>query len=151
MTIQEQIKEAMKASMKERNMAAVTTYRGLMSAFTNEIVAQKKSPDTPISDEDAIKVITREAKRRKDSIQQFADAGRDDLADDEKAELVLLEQFLPELMSQEEILAFVKEKKEALEISDPSEKGKFIGVIMAELKGKADGSLVKEVVDTLFA
>jgi len=150
MTIQEQIKEAMKASMKERNMAAVTTYRGLMSAFTNEIVAQKKSPDTPISDEDAIKVITREAKRRKDSIQQFADAGRDDLADDEKAELALLEQFLPELMSEEEILTFVKEKKESLGISDPSEKGKFIGVLMAELKGKADGSLVKEVVDTLF-
>ena len=150
MTIQEKIKEAMKASMKERNMAAVTTYRGLMSAFTNEVVAEKMSPDTPISDELAIKVITREAKRRKDSIEQFAKAGRDDLVESEKAELALLEQFLPELMSEEEIINFAKAKKDELGISDPSEKGRFIGNLMGELKGKADGALVKKVVDALF-
>ncbi len=150
MTIQEQIKEAMKSSMKERNMQAVTTYRGLMSAFTNELVAGKISPDTPIDDEMAIRVITREAKKRKDSIKQFGDAGRDDLAFDEKAELELLEKFLPELMSEEEILKIAKAKKEELSISDPSEKGKFIGIIMSELKGKADGNDVRKVVDSLF-
>jgi uncharacterized protein YqeY len=150
MTIQEQIKEEMKTSMRARNMQAVTTYRGLMSAFTNEVVAMKQSPDTPISDEDAIKVITREAKRRKDSIAQFTDAGREDLASDEKAELELLEKFLPELMSEEKILEFVSAKKEEIGISDSSEKGKFIGAVMGELKGKADGSLVKKVVDGLF-
>ena len=150
MTIQEQIKEAMKASMKERNMAAVTTYRGLMAAFTNEVVAQKMSPDTPISDELALKVLTREAKRRKDSIQQYSDAGREDLAEDEKAELALIEQFLPEFMSEEEIRAFAQAKKDEMGISDASEKGKFIGTLMGELKGKADGALVKQVVDSLF-
>lgn len=150
MTLQEQIKEEMKTAMRARDMAAVTTYRGLMSAFTNEVVANKQSPDTPISDEDAIKVITREAKRRKDSIQQFTDAGRDDLADDEKSELALLEKFLPKLMSIEEITKIVSAKKQEMGITDPSEKGKFIGAIMGELKGKADGSDVKSVVDSLF-
>ncbi len=150
MTLQEQIKEEMKTSMRARDMQAVTTYRGLMSAFTNEVVAQKKSPDTPISDEDALTVITREAKRRKDSIKQFTDAGRDDLADDEKKELVMLEKFLPELMSVEEITKIVSAKKEAMGITEHSEKGKFIGAVMGELKGKADGALVKEVVDSLF-
>ena len=150
MTIQEQIKEAMRASMKERNMAAVTTYRGLMAAFTNEVVAQKSSPDTPVDDELALKVLTREAKRRKDSIKQYSDAGRDDLADDEKVELKIIENFLPELMSVEEIKKIVTEKKEAMGIIDPSEKGKFIGILMGELKGKADGSLVKQVVDSIF-
>ncbi len=150
MTIQEQIKEAMKTAMKERDMSAVTTYRGLMSAFTNEMVAQKKSPDTPISDEDALKVISREAKKRKDAIQQFSNAGREDLAENEKKELNLLEKFLPELMSEEEIKKIVITKKEELGISDSSEKGKFMGMLMSELKGKADGNLVRKVVDEIF-
>ena len=150
MTLQEQIKEAMKTEMRARNMPAVTTYRGLMSAFTNEVVAQKLSPDTPISDEDALRVLTREAKRRKDSIQQYSDAGREDLAEDEKSELALIEQFLPELMSEDEIRAIAQAKKEEMGITDASEKGKFIGTLMGELKGKADGALVKKVVDGLF-
>ena len=112
MTLQEQIKEEMKTSMRARDMQAVTTYRGLMSAFTNEVVAQKLSPDTPVTDEMALTVITREAKRRKDSIKQFSDAGRDDLADDEKKELAMLEKFLPTLMSVEEITKIVSAKKE---------------------------------------
>lgn len=151
MTVQEQVKEKMKGAMRERNMQSVTTYRGLMSAFTNEVVAQKLSPDTPVNDEMAITVITREAKRRKDSIAQFTDAGRDDLAADEKTELALLEEFLPEMMSIEEITRIVSAKKEAMGITDPSEKGKFIGAVMGELKGKADGADVKSVVDGLFA
>jgi len=151
MTLQEQVKEQMKNAMRERNMSAVTTYRGLMSAFTNEVVAEKMSPDTPVNDEMAIKVITREAKKRKDSISQFTDAGREDLAADERAELALLEVFLPTLMSIDEITAIVSAKKTEMGITDPSEKGKFIGVIMGELKGKADGADVKTVVDSLFA
>lgn len=150
MTVQEQVKEQMKSAMRERNMQAVTTYRGLMSAFTNEVVAEKLSPDTPVSDEMAIKVITREAKKRKDSIAQFTDAGRDDLAADEKSELALLEVFLPELMSVEDITTFARAKKEEMGITDPSEKGKFIGSLMGELRGKADGADVKSVVDGLF-
>ncbi len=150
MTVQEQVKEKMKASMRERNMQAVTTYRGLMSAFTNEVVAAKQSPDTPVNDEMAIAVITREAKRRKDSITQFTDAGRDDLAADEKTELAMLEEFLPEMMSIEEITAIVTKKKEEMGITDPAEKGKFIGAVMGELRGKADGADVKTVVDGLF-
>lgn len=151
MTVQEQVKEKMKEAMKERNMTAVTTYRGLMSAFTNEVVAAKLSPDTPVDDEMALRVITREAKKRKDSIAQFEAADRADLAEDEKTELALLEIFLPELMSVEEITAFVASKKEEMGVTDASEKGKFIGALMGELRGKADGAEVKRVVDGLFA
>jgi len=136
--------------MKARDMAAVTTYRGLMSALTNEMVAQRKAPDTPVSDEDAIRVLTREAKKRKDAIAQYEQAGRPELAEDEKKELAIIEQFLPELMSREEIEEVVKAKMEELGVSDASEKGKLMGAVMGELKGKADGTLVKEVVDELL-
>ena len=150
MTIQEQIKEAMKQAMREKNMSALTTYRGLLSAFTNEVVAQKKAPDTPISDEDAMKVLMREAKRRKDAITQYEGAGRPELAEDEKAELAIIEQFLPEQMGEEEIREVVKKKIEELGVSDASEKGKLMGALMGELKGKADGSLVTKVVEELL-
>lgn len=151
MTVQEQIKEQMKNAMRARESGKVMTFRGLMSAFTNEVVSSGKSPDTPITDEQALVVLTREAKRRKDSIAQYTDAGRPELAEDEQAELALIESFLPELMSREEVTKIVTDKKEAMGITDPSEKGKFIGALMGELKGKADGAMVKSVVDELFA
>ena len=151
MTLQEQIKENMKTAMKEKNPSAVMTYRGLMSAFTNEVVASGNSPDTPLGDEGVITVITREAKRRKDSIQQFMDADRPELAEDEKTELALLEKFLPELMSVEEIKEIVSAKIAELGITDVSGKGQLMGMIMSELKGKADGGDVKSVVDELLS
>jgi hypothetical protein len=151
MTLQENIKEQMKNAMREKNMPTVTTLRGLMSAFTNEVVASGKSPDTPITDEEALVVLTREAKRRKDSITQYVDAGRPELADDEKMELAIIEVFLPTLMSEAEIKTIVEAKKIEMGITEVSEKGKFIGAVMGELKGKADGALVKQVVDNLFA
>lgn len=151
MTLQEQIKENMKSAMKERNMSAVMTYRGLMAAMTNEVVASGKSPDSEVSDEMAMTVLTREAKKRKDSIQQYSDAGRAELAADEQAELEIIEAFLPEMLSKEDIKIFAEQKKADMGLEDPSEKGKFMGTLMAELKGKADGNDVKAVVDELFA
>ena len=148
MTLQETIKEQMKAAMKERDMTKVTTMRGLMSAFTNEVVAAGKSPDTPISDEDAITVITRESKRRKDSIKQFTDAGRAELAADEEAELVMLQAFLPEMMSTEDIKTIAAAK--IAEMGDSANKGQLMGALMGELKGKADGNDVKSVIDELL-
>ena len=148
MTLQEQIKEQMKASMKERNMLAVTTYRGLMSAFTNEVVASGKSPDTPIADEMALTVLTRESKRRKDAITQYETAGRPELAEDEKIELGLIEAFLPEMMSIEDIKTIVSEK--IAELGEGANKGQLMGALMGALKGKADGGDVKTVVDELL-
>ena len=150
MTLQEQIKEQMKDAMRAKETSKVMTLRGLMSAFTNESVAKGGMPTDMLSDEDAITVITREAKRRKDSIQQYADAGREELAADEKEELAILEAFLPELMSEEEVTAFVAAKKEEMGITDASQKGQFIGAVMGELKGKADGGMVNRIIGASF-
>ena len=148
MTLQEQMKENMKAAMKERDMAAVTTYRGLMSAMTNAVVAAGKSPDTPVDDEMAMDVLTKESKKRKDAIQQYEDAGRPELAEDEKKELAIIEQYLPEMMSKDEIRAKAEAKK--AELGDDVNKGQLMGALMGELKGKADGNDVKEVVDEML-
>lgn len=150
MTLQEKVKEQMKDAMRAKDEQKKMTLRGLMSAFTNELVAQGKMPTDSLSDDDALKVITREAKRRKDSIQQYIDGGREELAADEKEELAVLESYLPELMSEADIRSFAEAKKAELGITDVSEKGKFIGTLMGDLQGKADGALVKQVIDQLF-
>jgi len=124
--------------------------RGLLAGFTNELVAKKRPPQEMLNDEEALAVIMRQVKQRKDSIEQFTAGGRPDLADSEKAELAILATFLPEMMSEEEIRKVVSEKKAAMGAVDPKQAGQFTGMIMKELKGKADGALVKKVVDEVL-
>ena len=150
MTIQETVKEKMKDAMRAKDSVRVGVLRGLMASFTNELVTLGKTPQDPLDDEQALVVITRASKQRKDAIDQFTKGGREDLAEDEKAELVILEEFLPELMSDEEIEKVVLAKKTELGVTDKAQMGQLMGQIMAELKGKADGQKVKEAVEKSF-
>ena len=150
MSLQQQIKDDMKESMKAKESGKVMVLRGIMSALTNELVRSGKTPQDELADADALMVITREAKRRKDAIQQFEDGGRPELAEDEKTELAIIETYLPEMMSKAEIEKVVLEKKEALGIDDKSKMGQLIGAVMAELQGKADGGDVKAVVESVL-
>ena len=148
--LHEQIKNQIKESMKAGDKVRLEVMRGLVTAFTNELVATGKTPQDMLPDEEVIKVITRASKQRKDSIEQFTKGNRADLVEVEKAQLAIIEEFLPKLMEKSEIEKFVEEKISALEVKDPTKKGLFISSIMKDLKGKADGSLVREVVDKLF-
>lgn len=148
--IQKEIREKLTEALKAKDELTSTVLRSLITAFTNELVANKRKPDEEISDEDALKVITRAAKQRKEAVDQYKKGGRDDLAERENAELTVLEQFLPEMMSYEEVEKVVTAKKEELGISDKSQMGQLMGAIMKELKGKADGADVKKAVDQLF-
>jgi uncharacterized protein YqeY len=150
MTIQETIKENIKTAMKARDEIRLSVMRGLSTAFTNELVATKRPPTDMLADEEAIAVITRVAKQRKESINQFNAGGRPELAAAEEVELAILNEFLPELMSVEEIQKLAEIKKAEMGITDPSKKGMLVGALMKDLKGKADGGDVKNVVDKLF-
>lgn len=145
-TIQGQIKEAMLA----KDAVRLTTLRGLLSAFVNELVALKRKPQEILSDEEAINVILRSVKQRKDSIEQFKAGGRNDLAESEEAELRILNEFMPAQMSEDEVRDAAKAKMTELGITDKSKAGQLMGALMKDLKGKADGMLVKEVIESLF-
>jgi len=151
MTLQEQIKEQLKDAMRAKDQTKMMTLRGLSAAFTNELVALGKMPTDSLGDDKALAVITRESKRRKDAISQYEGAGRPELAEDEKAELAIIETFLPELMKEEDVRAFVTAKMQELAVVDATGKGKLIGAVMAELKGKADGGMVQDIVSSLLA
>lgn len=150
MSLHEQIKNNIKESMKSGDKVRLEVMRGLSTAFTNELVATGKTPQDMLSDEEAIKVITRASKQRKDSIEQFTKGGRTDLVEAETAQLKILEEYLPKLMSEVEIEEFVNNKLSELEAKDPTKKGMFMSSVMKDLKGKADGSIVKQIVDKLF-
>lgn len=136
-------------AMKAKEALRLSVIRGLLSSFTNELVAKSRKPDEELSDEEVLGVISKAVKQRKDSIEQFEKGGRADLAESEKEELVILQSYLPEQMSEEEVEVFVKAKIET-ENPDKEKKGQFMGSIMKELKGKADGSHVKAAVDKLL-
>ena len=148
--LHEQIKNKIKESMMAKDQVALDTYRGMSAAFTNELVAKGKKPNEILSDEEAIAVITRLAKQRKDSIEQFKKGNREDLVKEESAQLAILELYLPKLMDKTEVEKIVQAKKEELGITDATKKGMLMSAVMKELKGKADGMVVKEVVDASF-
>ena len=148
--MQEQIKTKLKEAMLAKDSVRVQVYRGITSAFTNELVAQMRPPQEILTEDDCIKVIKKLVKQRKDSIEQFISGGREDLADDEKAELSILMELLPAQMSQEEIEAFIKNKM-SIEMPTTDNKGKWIGMLIKELGDKADGATVKMIADKLLA
>lgn len=149
MSLQTDIKSQMIEAMKAKDAIRLSVIRGLMSSFTNELVAKGKMPQDELSDEDAMTVISRAVKQRKDSIEQFEKGGRADLAADEKAEFAILQTYLPTQMTREEVVAFVQAKI-ASENPSKEKAGQFMGSIMKELKGKSDGTIVKEVIDSLL-
>lgn len=151
MSIQQDLKTKLKEAMIAKDAIRLTVIRGLMSAITNELVATGKTPQSELSDEEVLTLIRRGVKQRKDAIEQFTAGGRADLAENEQVELAILSEYLPAMMSRDEILAIAQAKKAELGIDDKAKVGVLTGALMKDLKGKADGGDVKEVVESLFA
>lgn len=150
MSLHTDIKDSLKDAMKAKDQVRLRTIRSMLTAFTNELVAAGKTPQDSLEDEATLAVIKRLAKQRKESITQYEENGRPELAEPEKEELAVLETYLPQMMSQEEIRPIAEAKKAELEITDKSKMGVLVGALMKELKGQADGADVKAVVESLF-
>ncbi len=148
--LHEEIKNNIKEAMKARDTVRLEVMRGLVTAFMNELVSSGRTPQDMLTDEEVIAVITRSAKQRKDSIEQFTKGGRMDLVAEEQPQLAILETYLPKLMDKSEVEEIAKAKQAELGITDPTKKGMLMSALMKDLKGKADGMIVKEVVDSLF-
>lgn len=148
--LHEQIKNGIKEAMMAKDALRLKAFRAMSAAFTNELVAKSKKPQDILTDEEALVVITKLAKQRKDSIEQFKKGGREDLVKEEQDELAILETYLPKMMEKAEVEKIAQVKKDELGITDSTKKGMLMSALMKDLKGKADGTVVKEVVDALF-
>jgi uncharacterized protein len=146
-----ELKEALKDAMRAKDQVRLAVVRGLLTAATNEAVARGKGPDAMLTDEELLSVISRAAKQRKDSIEQFTAGGRPELAEGEKAELEVLQAMLPAQMSQDEIVAAAKAKAAEMGVTDKTKANQLMGALMKDLKGKANGNVVKDVINSLFS
>ena len=149
--LHEDIKKGIREATLTRDTARLAMLRGLVADFTNELVSKKKKPQEILSDEEAIEVIKRAVKKRLDSVEQFKKGLRQDLVDEEEAEIALLRPFLPQTMSQDEIRPIAERKKTELGLNDKTKSGMLVGAVMKELKGRAAGMDVKMVVESLFS
>jgi uncharacterized protein len=149
MSLHQTIKSHIKESMLAKDEVRTMVLRGVQAEIQKELIA-KKSAATEATDEETLAIIKRLVKQRKDSIDQFTKGGRPELAASEAKELKILETYLPASMPKEEIRKVVLAKKAELGITDKSGAGKLIGAVSKELKGKADGSDIKAVVDEVL-
>jgi len=138
------------AAMKAKDSLKVETLRGLMAAFVNELVATKRKPADELPDEDALGVIKREVKKRKEAKDAFTKGSRAALAEKEAKEQTILEAYLPASLPKEEIQKVVLAKKIELGVANKKDMGRLMGAVMKELGGTADGVDVKRVVEELL-
>lgn len=141
----QKLQEELKQSMLARTELKTSVLRMLLSAI-NYYEIQKGGAGYEASEEDVLSVIQKEAKQRRDSIEQFKNAGRQELADKEQKELEMLEVYLPEQMGEEEIKKLVKEAISQTGATSMQDMGKVMGYLTPKTKGKADGSFVSRLV-----
>jgi uncharacterized protein len=149
--MQLKIKELLKEAMKAGDETAKMTYRSLLSAFTNELVAKGKTPQDAIADDDAMAVIRRAIKQRDDAIKQFTDAGRAELAVDEISEREILMKFLPTQLTEAELMQKVQEILDTQKPLDPKNMGKYIGLCSKSLRDVANGEAIKIAVEKIVS
>ncbi|RKX55979.1 MAG: GatB/YqeY domain-containing protein [Thermotoga sp.] len=147
MALKERIMNDLKKAMKERNEVKVRTLRMVIASIKNWEVENTKE----IDDDGMITVLTKEAKRRKEAIEEYRKAGREDLVRAEEEELKIIESYLPERMSEEEIKELVLKTIEEVKATSPKDLGKVMKVIMPKVKGRADGKLVNEMVRKILS
>lgn len=146
MAIKDQIMADLKEAMKKKDKDRLRVLRSLKSSILEREISERKGGEGSISDEQVIEVLMKAAKQRKESIEQFEKGDRPDLAEAEKEELEIIESYLPEMLSEEEVRDIARDKIKALGAEDMSDMGQVMGAMMQELKGKAEGSLVSKVV-----
>lgn len=141
----ESLRDELKESMLAKNELKTSVLRMLLSSI-NYYEIEKGGAGYEATDEDVLSVLQKEIKQRRDSIEQFKLGKREDLAEKEEKELEVLNKYLPEQMSEEEIKSIVEEAISATQAKNISDMGKVMAIIMPKVKGKADGSSISSIV-----
>jgi len=147
MSLQTQVMTKLKEAMKAKDKVALESLRAIKSAL---LLAQTSGDAKELSQEDEIKLVQKLVKQRKDSATLYKEQGRDDLADPELAQVAILEQFLPEQMSEEDLKTVIATIIEKVGASSMKDMGKVMGMASKQLAGKADGKAISNVVKALL-
>ena len=144
-TLSDQIMEDLKAAMKAKDQTALATLRALKTAIMNATI-EKHGAGGELDESDSMGVIRKQIKQRQDSVESFEGAGRSELAEKEKAEIAILEKYLPKGLSQEEIGALVDEAIAEAGATSKKEMGAVMKLVQAKAEGRADGKTLSQAV-----
>ena len=145
--MKQKLMDDLKQAMRSRDKIRLSVIRLVMSAVKNTEIARRAD----LSDTDILGVIAKEVRQRQESIEAFKQGNRHDLVAREEAELVILQEYLPEQMTREEIIAAARRVIEEVGAQGPGDKGKVMPKIIAQLKGRADGREINAVVTELLS
>ncbi len=145
-TLQERLTSDLRQAMRDRDTLRVSTLRLMKAGVQNEEIARRKALD----DGAVLEVLSRQAKQREDSIDQFRKANRLDLVEKEEAELEIVKAYLPQQLSTEEIETLAKQAVQEVGARGPTDRGKVMGRLMPQVRGRADGAVVNAVVSRLL-
>ena len=145
--LQDRLVDDLKQTMKSRDKVRLSVIRQLRADVKNAEIAKQKALD----DSDVLGVISKAAKQRRESIEEFKKGGRQDLVEAEQAELVIIEEYLPQQMTRDEVVAAARNVIDEVGASGPGDKGKVMPRLVSELKGKAEGREINEVVTELLS
>jgi uncharacterized protein YqeY len=144
--LKQKLSDDLKQAMRSGDTLKRNTIRMLMAASNNAEIARQ----TKLEDNDILGVIAKEVRQRRESIEAFKQGNRQDLVDKEEAELVILQGYLPQQLTRDEIVEAVRKVIAEVEATGPGDKGKVMPKLMAQLKGQADGREINEVVSELL-
>lgn len=151
MGLKDQINQDLKDAMKSGDKNKVNAVRAIRAALLEKEVSLRVGGKAELNEEQELEVVMSLAKKRKDSIQQYQDAGRNDLVATEQAELAVIDAYLPAQMSDEEIRNVIQEIITKAGATSMKDMGKVMGAAMKQLKGKADGGKVQEIVKSALS
>ncbi len=147
-TVREQLRSDLRDAMRAKDVLRRGTIRMLEAAIKN---AEIEKRGAELADADVLAILQRQVKQRRESIQQFRAGGREDLAEQEQAEIAIIEHYLPTQLTREEVSARARAVIDQVGATDASDRGKVMGMLMRELRGKVDGSVVNAVVAELLS
>lgn len=147
MSLSEKLNEDMKLAMKSQAKFKLSVIRMVRASIKNIEIDLRK----PLDDQEVLEVLSREIKQRRDSLQEFEKAGREDLAETVKAEIEILIEYLPQQLTEEEVKSIVQQTIQEVGASSKADMGKVMGALMPKVKGRADGKIVNQAVQQLLS
>ena len=151
MSLKERLAEELKAAMRAKDAVRLRTIRSLRAALMEREIAERHGGEAVLTEEQELAVVQKQAKQRRDAIEQYEQAGREDLAAKEREELEVLKEYLPRQLGEDEVRTVVERIIAETGASSPRDMGKVMGLAMKELRGKADGRMVQAVARRLLS
>jgi len=145
--VRDQLRSDLRDAMRAKDAPRRNTIRMVEAAIKNAEIEKRGSE---LAESDVLAILQRQVKQRRESIEQFEKGGRTDLADNERVEIAIIEQYLPRQLGRDEVEARARAVIKQVGASGPTDRGKVMGMLMRELRGEADGSLVNAVVGELL-